>query len=68
MKNVMLRRRTVSAVTAAVMSLSAAFCAAMPTMSVFTPGNVFTAFAAESSVKILSSAGFGEGMYATFSV
>ena len=66
MKNVMLRRRTVSAVTAAVMSLSAAFGAAMPTMSVFTTGNVFTAFAAESSVKILSSAGFGEGMYAAW--
>lgn len=67
MKNSMLKRRAASIAAAAMMTVSAAVGTAASSMSVITAGSGLTAYAAESSVKILSSAGFGEGMYATWS-
>lgn len=67
MKNTMMKLRAASVAAAAMMTVSAA----VGTMNSFTGisigTSVINAYAAESSVKVLSSAGFGEGMYATWS-
>ena len=66
MKNTMMKLRAASVAAAAMMTVSAA----VGTMNSFTGisigTSVINAYAAESSVKVLSSAGFGEGMYATW--
>lgn len=67
MKNNLLKRRAASIAAAAMMTVSAAVGTAASSMPVIYAGSSLTAYAAESSVKILSSAGFGEGMYATWS-
>ena len=67
MKNTNLKKRAASIAAAAVMTVSATVGT---TASVLTAGigtSALTAYAAESSVKVLSSAGYGEGIYATWS-
>jgi len=67
MRNTNLKKRAASVAAAAVITVSAA---AGTTANVFTDGSgtsVMTVYAAESSVKILGSAGYGEGVYATWS-
>ena len=58
MKNNLLKRRAASIAAAAMMTVSAAVGTAASSMPVIYPGSSLTAYAAESSVKILSSAGF----------
>ncbi|SEH40776.1 Pectate lyase [Ruminococcus flavefaciens] len=67
MKKTDLKRRAVSVAAAAVMTVSAAVGT---TANVFDFGadvSVMTVYAADSSVKVLSSKGYGEGVYATWS-
>lgn len=67
MKNTNLKKRAASIAAAAVMTVSATVGT---TASVLTAGigtSALTAYAAESGVKVLSSAGYGEGIYATWS-
>ena len=66
MKNSMLKKRAASLATAAIMTVSAVG-AVGTAMNVFLGGAALTAVAAESSVKVLSSVGYGEGVYATWS-
>ena len=64
MKNKVFNRRTAAIAAAAVMSVSC--IASMINSPVYMPTHSITASAA-ASVSILQSAGFGEGMYATWS-
>ncbi|MBR4626647.1 MAG: right-handed parallel beta-helix repeat-containing protein [Ruminococcus sp.] len=67
MNNKLMRKRAASAAAAAVLTVT---CIAAPSgsYSPFITGGSITADAAvETSVKILSSAGYGEGIYATWS-
>ena len=66
MKNIMLKKRAASLAAAAMMTVTAAGTVGTA-MNVFLGDTAITAVAAESSVKILSSAGYGEGVYATWS-
>lgn len=66
MKNIMLKKRAASLATAAIMIVSAVGTVGTA-MNVFLGDTAITAAAAESSVKVLSSAGYGEGVYATWS-
>ena len=63
MKSRFFKLRAAAAAAAVMMTLSAAAPVYVP----FGGTSVMTAFAAESSVKVLSSAGFGEGICATWS-
>ena len=67
MKNTMLKMRAASVAAAAVMTISAAASPISSVLTSWTGSAAITAYAAESSVKVLSSAGFGEGIYATWS-
>ncbi len=66
MKNNTLKKRAASLAAAAMMTVTAAGTVGTA-MNVFLGGTVLSAAAAESSVKVLSSVGYGEGVYATWS-
>lgn len=64
MRNSMMKKRIMAIAASAVMSFSSvtgAIGSAAPLL-----GTLTTAFAAESSVKVIASVGYGEGMYATW--
>ena len=67
MKNTVMKLRAASVAAAAMMTVSASVGTTSSVLGTALSPSVITAFAAESSVKVLSSAGFGEGMYATWS-
>ncbi|WP_024859956.1 dockerin type I domain-containing protein [Ruminococcus flavefaciens] len=67
MKKTVMKLRAASVAAAAMMTVSAAVGTSSSVLGTALSPSVITAFAAESSVKVLSSAGFGEGMYATWS-
>ena len=62
MRNMLMKKRIASVAAAALMTAS---CAAGTLSGQFVPfsaGNAVTAYAAESSVKFISTVGYGEGM------
>ena len=66
MKTNLIQRKAAAIAAAALMSASCiAGTTGAPTL--FMPENTLTVSAAESSVKVLASVGYGEGMYATWS-
>ncbi|WP_051411556.1 dockerin type I domain-containing protein [Ruminococcus flavefaciens] len=67
MKNTNLKKRAASVAAAAVMTVSAAVGTTANVFNFGTGAKLMTVYAAESSVKILSSQGYGEGVYATWS-
>ena len=67
MKNTNLKKRAASVAAAAVMTVSAAAGTTANVFNFGTGAGTMTVYAAESSVKILSSQGYGEGVYATWS-
>ena len=67
MKKADLRKRAVSVAAAAVMTVSAAVGTTANVFDFGADASVMTVYAAESSVKVLSSKGYGEGVYATWS-
>ena len=67
MRNAMMKLRAASVAAAAMMTISAVAGTTGSMLGTALDQSVITAFAAESSVKVLTSAGFGEGMYATWS-
>ena len=68
MKNTLMKKRVASIAAAAVMSVSCIAGTAGGCGTIFKAGNMVVADAAvESSVKFISTVGYGEGMYATWS-
>ncbi len=66
MKNIMMKKRMASIAAAALMSVTSV-AGTIGSTTVPFAGNLLTSYAAESSVKITASAGYEEGMYATWS-
>ena len=67
MRNNIMKKRIASIAAAAVMTASCAAGTLSNSVSFLTGNAPFTAFAAESSVKFISTVGYGEGMYAMWS-
>ena len=67
MKNSLMKQRVASVAAAAVMSLTTAAGTLGGNYAAVSGTDIFTAFAADSSVKIIQSGGFGEGVYVTWS-
>ncbi|MBR6069548.1 MAG: right-handed parallel beta-helix repeat-containing protein [Ruminococcus sp.] len=67
MKNSLFAKRAAAAAFSAVMSVTAATGTLTGTFISNLSDTAMTAVAAESSVKVLSAVGYGEGMYATWS-
>ncbi|MBR4362686.1 MAG: right-handed parallel beta-helix repeat-containing protein [Ruminococcus sp.] len=67
MKNSLFAKRTAAAAFSAVMSITAATGTITSAFITNLSDTALTAAAAESSVKVLSAVGYGEGMYATWS-
>lgn len=67
MKNNMMKKRIASLAAAAVMTASCAAGTLTGTFSYLAGGTPLTAYAAESTVKFISTVGYGEGMYAMWS-
>ncbi len=67
MKHSLLAKRTAAAAFSAVLSMTAATGTFTGTFITDLSDTALTAVAAESSVKVLSAVGYGEGMYATWS-
>ena len=67
MRNNVMKLKAASVAAAAMMTVSAAVGTTASMFGTGLSSSVITVYAAESSVKVLSSAGFGEGMYATWS-
>lgn len=67
MRNNVMKLKAASVAAAAMMTVSAAVGTTASMFGTGLSSSVITSYAAESSVKVLSSAGFGEGMYATWS-
>lgn len=67
MKNSLMKKRVASVAAAAVMSLTTAAGTLGGNYAAVSGTDIFTAFAADSSVKIIQAGGFGEGVYVTWS-
>ena len=67
MRNNIMKKRIASIAAAAVMTASCSIGTLSSGFAFLTNGNTLTAFAAESSVKFISTVGYGEGMYAMWS-
>ena len=67
MRNLLMKKRITALLSATVMSVTGIAGAAGTAMTAVLTAGVTTSFAAESSVKVLTSVGYGEGMYATWS-
>ena len=67
MKNSLMKKRAAAIAASAVMSVTAVTGTVGSAFITNLSNSAITTYAAESSVKVLSAVGYGEGMYATWS-